>query len=56
MFKAPEKEGRYTGYFRMQTGSIKFGHKVWCDILVVKPKPTVVNMALQEPAIGQPVN
>lgn len=36
--KAPEQEGRYTAYFRMQTGSIKFGHKVWCDILVIKPK------------------
>lgn len=36
--KAPKQEGRYTAYFRMQTGNIKFGHKVWCDILVVKPK------------------
>jgi next to BRCA1 gene 1 protein len=33
--KAPEKPGRYTAYFRMQTGhSVRFGHKVWCDILV----------------------
>ena len=38
----------------MQTGSIKFGHKVWCDILVVKPKqPAAVNMALQEPVISE---
>lgn len=45
MCKAPEQEGRYTAYFRMQTGNIKFGHKVWCDILVVKPKQAAaVNM------------
>ena len=48
--KAPDAEGRYTAYFRMQTGNIKFGHKVWCDILVVKPKQeAVVEMASQEP-------
>ena len=38
--KAPEKEGRYTAFFRLQTGRIKFGHKVSCDILVV-PMPPV---------------
>ena len=49
--KAPTAEGRYTAYFRMQTGNIKFGHKVWCDILVVKPKlVTPVKMISQEPA------
>jgi len=48
MCKAPESEGRYTAYFRMQTGNIKFGHKVWCDILVVKPKQAAaVNMVAQ---------
>lgn len=47
--KAPEQEGRYTAYFRMQSGNIKFGHKVWCDILVVKPKQAV-QMVSQEPA------
>lgn len=47
--KAPEKAGRYTSYFRMQTGNIKFGHKVWCDILVVKPKEqAAVQMVSQE--------
>jgi len=52
--KAPEQEGRYTGFFRMQTGNIKFGHKVWCDILVVKPQqPAAVNTALQEPVIEE---
>jgi len=48
-FKAPEKEGRYTAYFRMQTGNIKFGHKVWCDVQVVKPKQAAaVDMAVKE--------
>jgi next-to-BRCA1 protein 1 len=33
--KAPEKEGRYSAYFRMVTGNNqRFGHKVWVDILV----------------------
>ena len=27
-FKAPELPGRYTSFFRLQTGNIKFGHKV----------------------------
>jgi len=48
MCKAPENEGRYTAYFRMQTGNIKFGHKVWCDILVVKPKQAAAVQNLAE--------
>ena len=40
--KAPEKEGRYCAFFRLQTGRIKFGHKVACDILCVEPKAEVV--------------
>jgi len=35
--QAPEKEGRYTAFFRLQTGRIKFGHKISCDILCVHP-------------------
>jgi len=41
--QAPRNPGRYTAYFRMCTdGNIRFGHKVWCDILVVEPKPVVM--------------
>ena len=40
--KAPEKEGRFTAFFRLQTGRIKFGHKLSCDILCVKPAIAVV--------------
>lgn len=38
--KAPEKPGRYISYFRMQVGqsTLRFGHKVWCDIQVVEPE------------------
>lgn len=37
-FKAPEQEGKYTAYFRMTFGdNIRFGHKIWCSILVKKP-------------------
>lgn len=46
-FKAPEQEGRYTSFFRLQTGRIKFGHKVSCDILCVKPAEPVVHEDLE---------
>jgi hypothetical protein len=36
--QAPEKEGRYTAYYRLTFGdNIRFGHKIWCSILVKKP-------------------
>jgi hypothetical protein len=35
-FKAPVMPGKYTSFFRIQTGNIKFGHKAWCDIMVVE--------------------
>jgi putative lipoic acid-binding regulatory protein len=38
-FTAPSSEGKYTSFFRLQIGNIKFGQKVWCDVMVVKPKP-----------------
>ena len=41
-FVAPMSEGKYTAFFRLQIGNIKFGQKVWCDIMVVKPKPAPV--------------
>lgn len=35
---APSKPGRYTAFYRMQTGhSVRFGHKVWADIRVIEP-------------------
>lgn len=41
--KAPERAGRYTAFFRMQTGhSVRFGHKVWCDIQVIEASVPVV--------------
>jgi len=37
--QAPEKEGKYCAYFRLTFGdNIRFGHKIWCQILVKKPK------------------
>ena len=36
--KAPDTEGKYCAYFRMAFGeNIRFGHKIWCNILVKKP-------------------
>jgi len=35
----PEKPGRYTGYYRLSYGpdGIKFGHRIWIDVLVAEP-------------------
>lgn len=59
--RAPEKEGRYTAFFRLQTGRIKFGHKVSCDILCVhpvpaaaKPEPTAMEVE-ENPVISEPL-
>lgn len=51
--KAPEIEGKYCAYFRMAFGdNVRFGHKIWCNILVKKPvveaKP-VPEVAMQSP-------
>jgi next to BRCA1 gene 1 protein len=36
--QAPDKEGRYTAYYRLTFGdNVRFGHKIWCSILVKKP-------------------
>lgn len=48
-FTAPLKPGRYTAYFRMQLGtSIRFGHKVWCDILVDEPVKIAEQLSVPE--------
>lgn len=41
-FVAPSSEGKYTSFFRLQVGNIKFGQKVWCDIMAVKPKEAII--------------
>lgn len=46
-FKAPAQEGRYTSFFRLQTGRIKFGHKVSCDVLCIKPAEPIVHEDLE---------
>lgn len=56
--KAPEQEGRYTSFFRLQTGRIKFGHKVGCDIICVKPEEvpvvnTDLSRSMMKPVVGQ---
>ena len=37
--KAPELVGQYGSHFRLQTGRIKFGHKLNILIVVVEPVP-----------------
>lgn len=56
--KAPEKAGRYTAYFRMQTGhSVRFGHKVWCDILVKEPTKAQImsSIVMQEDNLAKSI-
>merc|ERR1719432_666327 len=62
-FKAPEQEGRYTSFFRLQTGRIKFGHKVSCDILCVHPvaaapeeEVSAFDDVKNQPAIAQQID
>lgn len=48
MCKAPEQEGRYTSFFRLQTGRIKFGHKVSCDIMCVQSGEPVIHDEIED--------
>lgn len=55
---APAKAGQYCSYFRMafeQNGNlVRFGHKVWCNILVEEPakiEPVKVEEAKAEPVV-----
>ena len=47
-FEAPNEPGRYTSFFRLQDGNVKFGQKVWCTVQAIelnkinKPVPQVV--------------
>lgn len=51
---APQMEGKYTTFFRMQTGhSVRFGHKVWCDIQVVQPKEEVMSQKVAKPQVEE---
>lgn len=50
---APKKPGRYMSYYRMQTGqNIRFGHKVWCDIVVVEEDKSAFE---EEPKVKDPL-
>jgi len=51
--KAPEKEGRYTAFFRLQTGRIKFGHKVSCDIMCVHSDAAVPEEEMKEEVVSE---
>lgn len=43
MCKAPAKLGQYNSHFRLQTGKIKFGHRLSNSILVVEAKPEEID-------------
>jgi len=52
--QAPDKEGRYTAYYRLTFGdNVRFGHKIWCSILV--KKPAEVKPVEAKPAEAKPV-
>ncbi|KAJ3429081.1 ovarian carcinoma antigen [Anaeramoeba flamelloides] len=37
---APTKPGNYTGYWRAYAGNQRFGHRIWCNIIVRSPSST----------------
>ncbi|KAJ3431833.1 ovarian carcinoma antigen [Anaeramoeba flamelloides] len=37
---APTKPGNYTGYWRAYAGNKRFGHRIWCNIIVKFPSST----------------
>ena len=52
---APVQAGRYSTYFRMKTGdNYRFGHKIWCDILVMEPKIEVKVIAEEPKSLSYP--
>ncbi|KAI2625917.1 hypothetical protein GGR54DRAFT_593599 [Hypoxylon sp. NC1633] len=43
LMRTPEREGKVISYWRLTTADgVKFGHKLWCDVLVKKPIAKVV--------------
>jgi len=49
--KAP---GRYTSFWRLSADSSRFGHRVWCDVLVQAPASVLVPAPSPAPAPVQP--
>jgi hypothetical protein len=56
----PEKPGRYTGYYRLSYGpdGIKFGHRIWIDVLVSEPAlPEIASIGREvKTAFGKAIN
>lgn len=48
---APTKPGRYTAFFRLQHNQMRFGQKVWADILVVEPVAAPMQVVEPEPVM-----
>lgn len=47
---APEKSGRYTGYWRLMCPEGRFGQRVWVDVFVNLEKPAEPNLVDEFPA------
>ncbi|CAN8106209.1 unnamed protein product [Discula destructiva] len=57
LLRTPAREGKFISYWRLQSDSgLKFGHRLWCDVSVQKPKtietPKVVEAA-EEPVLDK---
>ncbi|CAJ2502828.1 Uu.00g102220.m01.CDS01 [Anthostomella pinea] len=53
LLRTPDRDGKVISYWRLTTpDGVKFGHKLWCDVLVRTPpsKPSVVQTPLTEQA------
>jgi hypothetical protein len=54
----PDKPGRYTGYYRLSYGSdgVKFGHRIWIDVLVSETAlPEVAGLRREVAGLGREV-
>ncbi|KAJ6233122.1 ovarian carcinoma antigen [Anaeramoeba flamelloides] len=40
---APKKPGNYIGYWRAYAGNKRFGHRIWCNVIVQSPTTTTTS-------------
>ncbi|KAK4241012.1 next to BRCA1 gene 1 protein [Achaetomium macrosporum] len=54
VLRAPRRSGRFVSNWRLTTkGGFRFGHRLWCDIVVEKPQAALPPPALEEEPVKQ---